>query len=393
MSGDDRSIQEDRAPPRELDARADLLSMNERLLISSVREHESAEASEERRAQLSGLLEALSEGVVIADGRGEIVMINDAARRVLGLESRSTALSVGEQLAALDLRALDNTSLASHGRPLNRALQGESFADQELILDRAGGPRRLMASGTRIMKGGKIALAILVVRDITEIRQMEQQRREFLALVSHDLRSPLNALLLLANSLSRDEQLSERAHLRVKRIENNGARIDLMLTELLEAAGLEIGRPVAPHEVCDLSQLVGAAIGRLEDERGRRILFEGTSGCFVLAELVPIERAFMNLLTNALKYSSEDVLVRVAREGSFAAVEVTDTGIGIAADTLPKLFGRYYRTGAGRERAAGLGLGLYITRLVAEAHGGRVEVRSEVAKGSTFSLFLPLHTA
>ncbi len=111
----------------------------------------------------------------------------------------------------------------------------------------------------------------------------------------------------------------------------------------------------------------------------------------VLGDPARLERVVGNLLTNALKYSPEDapVNIRVARKGSEVELDVIDHGIGIEPESLKTLFDRYYRTRAGKEHASGLGLGLYIARLIVEAHGGRITVSSEVGKGSTFRVILP----
>jgi signal transduction histidine kinase len=115
----------------------------------------------------------------------------------------------------------------------------------------------------------------------------------------------------------------------------------------------------------------------------------------VLADASRFERVVANLLTNALKYSPVDapVTVRLSRKGSDVELDVVDRGIGIAPDSVKMLFDRYHRTAAGKARAGGLGLGLYIARLIIDAHGGRIDVSSEVGKGSTFTVILPAYAA
>ncbi len=154
--------------------------INERLLISSLREQESAEGAEQQRGQLSALLEALAEGVVIANASdGSILMLNEAAREIMGIAAAAAQNSM-DQISALDCRGLDNAPLPSDRRPLSRAMHGESFVDAEMILVRAGETRRVMTSGTRILdrEGERVALAIIVLRDVTEVRLLEQQREE-----------------------------------------------------------------------------------------------------------------------------------------------------------------------------------------------------------------------
>jgi len=144
---------------------------------------------------------------------------------------------------------------------------------------------------------------------------------------------------------------------------------------------------------CDMRELVANAVDTLGDVHSRRITIETdeASPCVVLADAARLERVVANLLTNALKYSADDtpVAVGVAQKDGAVEVVVTDRGIGIAPETRKRLFDRYYRTTGGKARASGLGLGLYIAHMIVELHGGRLEVESELGKGSTFKLILP----
>ncbi|MEO8799825.1 MAG: sensor histidine kinase, partial [Polyangiaceae bacterium] len=149
------------------------------------------------------------------------------------------------------------------------------------------------------------------------------------------------------------------------------------------------------NRACDLRGLVTGIIDALDDASRRRIVLETneTMAC-VLAEPQKIERAITNIISNALKYSPEKETVRVVlgqRNGD-VFLEVVDHGLGIAASHVPRLFERYYRAPTGGS-FSGLGLGLYITGLIVEAHGGRIEVASNIGTGSTFTLLLPLYPA
>ena len=373
-----------------------LRDLNEKLLISSVREHGLAEDAELKRSQLTALLEALSEGVVIAEPSGRLLVLNRAACAFLGTDP-SVAPRTMRDLLRYDMLRLDKSPMPAAERPVTAALQGESFVDRELlIVNPDGTERRLLASATSIMEsdGKTVALAIVVLRDVTAVRRLEQEREEYLALISHDLRGPLSAITLLAHSLNRtatEDGLSATVLDRVARIERNAARMTTMITELLEATSLET-RPALRRDVCPLRDIVRGAIERLDDASRERIAFEIVSdACCVVADPAPLDRAITNLVTNAIKYSEGPVCVRLERRGDEAILRVIDQGVGIAPESVGRVFDRYYRAATGTT-TPGLGLGLYITRLIAEAHGGRVEVLSELGHGSTFSLVLPLHT-
>jgi signal transduction histidine kinase len=144
---------------------------------------------------------------------------------------------------------------------------------------------------------------------------------------------------------------------------------------------------------CDLRELVAGVVEGLDEAGSRRVTIEtdDVSPHLVFGDVPRLERVVANVLGNALKYSEGDapVQARLARKGLDIELAVTDQGIGIPQASMSKVFDRYYRTRAGKARASGLGLGLYIARLLMEAHGGRLGVSSEVGKGSTFTLIFP----
>ncbi|HEX7667953.1 MAG TPA: ATP-binding protein [Polyangiaceae bacterium] len=363
---------------------------------------EHAEAEAQHRAQLNALLANLSEGVVIANPSGRVVMINDAARVILGFEGKNPTV---DALNSLETRDLEDGCLGGEQRPLVRALGGESFTDYEVVhVTPTGDRRRVLSTGTNVRdRDGNVALVIVVFRDVTQQRQVEQQRAEYLALVSHDLRNPLNVVLtslsFLKEPMDGNAGPSSRAF-RVhaaERAERNAKRMTTMLEELTESTSLESQGAPMRRAACELRNIVANVVDSMDDARGRRTTVEtdGAPSYVVHADASRLERVVANFVTNALKYSAEGapVTVRLAHQGRDAVLEVIDRGIGIAPESVNRLFERYYRTPGGRAHANGLGLGLYIARLIVEAHGGRIDVTSEVGKGSTFRLILPSHAA
>jgi PAS domain S-box-containing protein len=371
------------------------------LIESSVREQEHADAEAKQRAHLNALLENLKEGVAIADRSGHIVMINDAARVILG--ATDDDVRRGDPFQSQEFYDPDGAALPIEHRPLVRALRGEQFTDYEVLRAQPNGDRRrIVSTGTSVRDDkGDVALAIVVFRDLTELRRLEQQRDEFLALISHDLRNPLSGILMFVAALKRsvakrgtaeDVDLAERA-------ERNIMRMSAMIEELTETTSLESPEVALRLEACDLRDIVASAVDGMDDARARRVEieaeFDEASAYVVFGDPPRLERVVTNLITNALKYSLESsvVIARFARHGSDVHLDVVDRGIGIEPESMKMLFDRYYRTTGGRARASGQGLGLYIARLIVEAHGGRIDVSSEVGKGSTFRLILPSHAA
>jgi two-component system, NtrC family, sensor histidine kinase KinB len=371
-------------------------TLNERLVLSSIREQEHAEGEAQQRAQLNTLLENLKEGVVIANPSGRVLMTNDAGRAILGFGDED--LSSVTALNSVEAHDLEGRPLGREAHPLMRALRGEQFVDYEVLRIRPNGERRrVVSTGTSVRDdSGHVALAIVVFRDVTELRLLEQQRDEYVALISHDLRSPLNGVLIFVEGMKRSMEQKGLAVNLADRAARNVMRMKAMLEELTEAATLESHGVALKRVACDLRELVAGVVDSMGDAGARRITIDADDGSpyVVLADASRLDRVLANLLTNALKYSAEDapVCARFARRESEIDLEVIDRGIGIAPESVKMLFDRYYRTVGGEARAAGLGLGLYIARLIVEAHGGRIDVSSEVGNGSTFRVTLPSQT-
>ncbi len=242
---------------------------------------------------------------------------------------------------------------------------------------------------------GKPSHAIATVEDITEQKEAEQLREQYISFVSHDLRSPLSVVIGQASTLQQQllRKGLERESERMGAIVQNCWRMNSMIEDLVETTRMESGQMRINKVPTDLAQLVTEIAGRVgTPEQAARIRVD-CPDCLpqVLIDQERMERAFVNLITNALKYSPPDspVILKVALEDGEALISVIDQGTGIRPEDLPWIFERFYRA-VTKKKTEGLGLGLYITRLIAEAHGGRVWVESEVGKGSAFHLSLPL---
>lgn len=239
---------------------------------------------------------------------------------------------------------------------------------------------------------------LLVVREITAEREAERAKQDFFALVSHELRTPLTAILGYVELVLSDDAAplpGEHVH-HLEVIERNARRLVRLVGDLLFAAQVD-GAPLLlePGEV-QLDALVGDAV-ELVRSRAQE------AGVTLETELDPVERCIGdrdrlaqvldNLLSNALKFTPPDgrIVVRLRQEGSQAHVEVQDSGVGVFAEDLPHVFDRFYRSRSATSRSVpGLGLGLTIVRTIVEGHGGRVSVRSEAGRGSTFTVLLPV---
>ncbi len=291
---------------------------------------------------------------------------------------------------------LDGTPQPFAEWPTSRALRGERFSDLEVILARSdGSKRRLVYTGSAVHDdSGRVALAIVVFRDVTTLRELEQTRNGFISLVSHDLRTPVAVIQGHALTIERFIENREQVERSAAHIVRTSERMNRMILDLVDSARLESGQLRLVKRSVDLATLLPGLLersaGALEVGRVRVEIPEGLPA--VSADPDRLERILTNLVSNALKYSDGDtpVVVSAAERAGEVAVSVADQGPGIAPEELPHLFERYYRARQGQKRREGLGLGLYITRGLVEAHGGRIWVESRPGEGSTFSFTLPV---
>jgi len=231
-----------------------------------------------------------------------------------------------------------------------------------------------------------------LMREITEREQAEEARSLFVHTVSHDLRSPLQVILGQAQIIHRFPDKPDQVRRSAGSIITSARRMDAIIQDLVDSARVESGQLRLEMERVQLSSFLSELL-----ERVAPVIDVSRIRVHIPQELPPIaadrdrlERILINLLTNALKYSpgSTEVLIGAEKTNGEIAVSVTDRGVGIAPEDLPHIFERFYRA-KGQRRAEGLGLGLYITKMLVEAHGGRIWVESEPGKGSTFRFTLP----
>jgi PAS domain S-box-containing protein len=383
-------------------AEEELHRLNEELELRVVERTAQLEAANRQlakeNAQTTALLQSLGEAVEIVDGEGRPLVRNQVAMEIRGLSSWDALES--PETAAFTVRNPDGSEMPREELPISRVLRGESFTDYPLLYEWGDGTRRwLLFSGSSVREAdGKVSLGILVFRDVTELRQMEQTREDYVRALSHDLRNPLTAIQgnaqLLRRLLERSG-LSEMESTAIDSIYTSSQRMNAMLRDLSEVARLEAGQLRMEPAPVELRSFMNSMKERLvEPNQLDRIRLElpedlplvsSDSGC--------LERILGNLLSNAIKYAEPGTPITVSASSlaGQVVVSVSDRGPGIPADELAHIFDRYYRTRAVRSSQSGLGLGLYITKGLVEGHGGRIWVESQPGNGSCFSFTLPAH--
>jgi two-component system phosphate regulon sensor histidine kinase PhoR len=331
-------------------------------------------------AQFQASAEALPDGAVVMERRGELVWFNTAAQALLGLRLPQ---DLGQRLPNL-LRHPDFTEY----------FEREQF-DREVEI-----PSPISSLATlalRVVPYGADGQRLLMVRDVSEVKRLEVIRRDFVANASHELRTPLTVLRGYIEMMLPETQrtLAEwRAPL--AEMHAQAARMDALVRDLLRLARLEAETATTRQDVLDVPVLIERALVEARSLSKGQHKFEADIDPMLglYGRETEAESLFTNLVANAVQYTPAGGRIRVswrAVDGG-AAFCVKDTGIGVAEDDIPRLTERFYRVDEGRSRASGgTGLGLSIVKHALERHEGRLEVESKLGAGSTFTCLFPPH--
>lgn len=342
--------------------------------------------------QWRSLLEGMGHGVIVVNRTGEAIFRNAAAKKILGLDPEAPDTPETPFLA---LCTTDGTELDRSQYPSTRSLGGNPPEDEELILVRLDGHEVFIRVRSAPVRGadGAVAYTAVSFSDITHVRQLEETRRGFLHALSHDARTPL-AIVSGAAQLIAATKISPQVKGWARQIISAAESLSRMINDLSDAAQLESGSFSLDRRPISMSWLVDEYLQGVQATLGsdRSLVVEDGEELEVLADPVRLRQVIGNLISNALKYSPAcaPVSIRWRREGPFAVVEVRDFGTGIAPGEIPLVFRQFYRTQSARLSVKGTGMGLYIARMLIEAHGGRIWAESEVGHGSVFRFSVPL---
>lgn len=371
-----------RAPSQEHLKLIDLVGRVAAMVVErSQADHERAALLTELQAteaRYRNLFEGTADAVLVIDADGCYVDANAAAARLTGYTR--------DELRQLSVGALSPAPEQTQERWRDIQEQGSWHGETELRRrDGSIVPVETTLSSTSTPNG---VLHISAMRDISARRELADLQRDFVAMVTHELRNPLAGLKGFAQLMQRRQAYSEQA---VNTILAQADQLDRLLGDLLDGAQLEVGRMELRRSTVDLLDLTQTYVEEAQaGTTAHRIRID-------TPDSVPagqwdhdrLAQVFRNLLSNAVKYSpGGEILVTVRNLGAEAEVSVQDGGRGISADALPHIFDRFYRSKAA-DATSGLGLGLHITRALVEAHGGRIRADSKPGQGSRFTFTLP----
>lgn len=370
------------APSESVGEVADLARSFEQARLELAAQVERLRANSDR---LTSVLGAMSEGVVAIDPRRRILFANGAARALLEF---ATSEVIGRPLLE-----------AVRHREIHETVE-QAFAAEEPCfreIEGQGTTRRVIAMHARRLPGAPSPGVLLVAHDVTELRRLEKLRQEFVANVSHELKTPLTVIKAFAETLL-DGAIDDREHNRafVLQISEQAERLHQLILDLLSVARMESGNERFDLQSLPLEPIVRSCLQRYAPaaEAKRVALTAGASlaGLLIYADEEGVREILDNLVDNAIKYTPAggQVEIRCQAEAALVRIEVADTGIGIHSDHQGRIFERFYRVDKARSRElGGTGLGLSIVKHLVSALGGTVAVVSQPGGGSTFVVRLP----
>ncbi len=365
-----------------------------------------AEREESDRAWLDSVIEASPAGMIVVDGSGQMLRVNGRVEQLFGYSREELA---GKSVDMLLPASARRQHLAERAGYMAEPTARPMGAGRDLYGVRKDGTQIRVEIGLSPLLAGGQTLVIASIIDISERVRAEEERGrlteelraaigardDFLAIASHELRTPLAALALQLASLQRAVR-GLGAETKVvgwadKAVRNAG-RLARLIDDLLDVSRIQAGKLQLHLEELDLADLVREVADRMAEEArlaGCALVVHLATGATERWDKLRVEQVLANLISNAIKYGAgKPIEVRTAVTADGARITVRDQGIGIGRDDLTRIFGRFERASAART-FRGLGLGLYITREIVEAHGGRIAAESAPGEGATFTVELP----
>jgi two-component system phosphate regulon sensor histidine kinase PhoR len=334
------------------------------------------------RARMAAILAGMVEGVLVVDRQGRLQLVNRAAQEMLRVDASAISRSYLEVIRHPDIAA-----------QLTHVLRGDEVGSQEVALSRDPG-RTFMARAASVSGTGGGG-AVLVLHDITDLRRADQIRRDFVANVSHELRTPLTAIRGYVEALLDEPTDADGTHKFLEIVARHTTRMERLVKDLLRLARLDARQEVLEMARCDVRQIFSGVIADLtpsiEAKQQHVSIDVPPDATQVDGDPAKLHDIVRNLVENAVNYSPDgaNVTLAAARRNGKYTITVADSGPGIPAEDLGRVFERFYRVDKSRSRPGGTGLGLAIVRHLVELHGGEARAENAAAGGAVFTVTLP----
>jgi len=341
------------------------------------------------KSRLKTIINCMANGVLVTNRNLEIVLHNPALMQMMEIKGDL------DSPVPVDKFVEDRDFIESLREILHSRLSTPQTVSREI----SRGPKVIRAiSAPALGPDNEVVGTVTVLEDITAFKQLDQMKSDFLNMVAHELRSPLvsirqqNTVLLEGLAGPIGEKQHEFLGKGVKKIDS----LLELINDLLNIAKIEAGKAIQHQVPIDIGEVIKETLSFLEPvakEKGIVLTYEEGELRPILADSKRMEEVFTNLITNAINYSPDGgrVVISAKALGEYVEIKVSDTGIGIAAEELPKIFDKFYRVKDPKTRQVmGTGLGLSIVKGILDAHRGTIEVESELGKGTTFKILLPI---
>jgi PAS domain S-box-containing protein len=376
---------------------ADALKQYHNNLEALVKER--TEQLEEEKELLAVTLCSMSDGVIAVDVQKRIILFNKVAENLTKWKYHEVQGKIVDEI----FHPIDEKTKNPGESPIDKVLSSretETGSDRDALIARDGRECPISATAAPIRKNDGTMLGIVtVLRDVSREREIDRMKTDFISSVTHELRTPLTAIKAYITTILRDHDMTEQTKQEfLTIIDEESDLLKNLIEALLEVSRIESGTVKFSREPMDITAVIEqvlSAVRQLADTKGIQLKVDIADNLGVLqGDEGKIQSMVMNLVGNAIKFTPENgrVTISARRAGCELVINVSDTGLGIPKEALPKIFDRFYRVHRPGKQIKGTGLGLAIVKEIVNMHGGRIEVESELDKGSTFTVFLPLPT-
>ena len=346
---------------------------------------------------LSVTLSSMGDAVIAVDAEKRITLFNQVAQNLTGYK-----LDDVEGKPIHDVLSVINEHIKQPvDNPINQVLESgriETGSAHDALISRDGSEHPISATAAPIRKNdGTVIGAVMVLRDVAKQRELDRMKTDFVSSVSHELRTPLTAIKAYTATILRDPDMAEqtkREFLAI--IDEESTRLTNLVEDILEISQIESGTVKVPLQAVGIAAVVEQVLSALKPLADKKNIQLQTNIDAELPKLqadeTKIQSMVTNLVHNAIKFTPHNgaVSILVRRRDEQLVMRVSDTGMGIPKEDLPKIFDRFYRVYTPGMQIQGTGLGLAIVRKISMMHGGTIEVQSKVGRGTTFTILLPL---